>query len=410
MYAQKNAAVPLVAAEQKTNPYYLRTAYVFRLLKWSSVLLFALYLSLMLVLQRDSITYENLMYLMRDLDIRSGSEAEFTEIVFEEQQNMRFVSFQNALAVAGSSGIRLYDSSGSHIFSDGLAYTNPVLMSGDKYMLLYDAGGYEYTLFTSLARVEQRTTENKIQYADVGEGGAYCIVTRSDETKYEVSLYNSSFMRLARFYRDSYVISAAIHPEGSDVAVLSVLNAAGGFTGEVTFCSASSRETRSFSLGSALPLGASWLENGLLCVICDSGVYYLNRSGEEFAYIPLSGQTLSFFSVSDNKAPLVCQENILGSVSRILVLDAEGKTLFNEIRQERVLGITASSGRECAYIRYTDFVESVSIAETVTVPYSGRLLEIREVSGTPVLCFADRALSLNSLVSEKTGENYEFDS
>ena len=410
MNVEKQLTVPTPGTEPKKNPYYLHISFVYRLLKWGTLLLFAFYLVLMLVLCRDSITYENLMYLIRDLNISTGAEGVFADVVYEEQQNMRFSSYQNSLAVAGSSGLRLYDSKGSAIFTDGLAYTSPVLESGDKYLLLYDAGGREYTLFTSLSRVEQRTTENIIQHASISDSGAYCIVTRSDEAKYEITLYNSSFIRTARVYRDSYVISSAIHPDGSEAAVLSTSYTGSTISSEVMFCQAPFWEPESISLQDSLPLGAFYMANGNLAVICDNGVYYLTGAEKQKSFIPFSGETLSYFSVSDNKTALVCQRNILGSSSRILVLDAQGNVLLEEFREEKVIGLTASSGSECAYVLFEDHVEVLSVANGAIVPYSGRLLTVREVGGIPVLCFAERAETLQYSKNKNNGGLHESDS
>lgn len=409
MAEEKQIPVPSGAPVPKANPYYLHISFVYRLLKWCTFLLLVLYLILMLVWQRDSITYENLMYLIRDLNISTGAEGTFADVAYEEQQNMRFCSYQNSLAVAGSSGLRLYDPAGSVIFSDGLAYKSPVLAAGDKYMLLYDEGGTEYTLFTSLARVEQRTTDAAIQHGAVSDSGAYCIVTRSDEARYEIALYNPSFIRTARFYLDSYVISAAIHPDGSEVAVLSASYTGSTITSEVTVYRSPFWEPQSVSLQDSLPLGAFYMANGNLSVVCDNGVHCLTGAGGAKSFVPLSGETLSYFSVSDNKTALICRQNILGSASRICVLDANGNILSDGVREDKVIGITASSGTECAYILYEDHVEILSVLGSESVPYDGQLLAIREIGGVPVMCFAGHAESLYTGNSSKTGGTYESD-
>lgn len=152
------------------------------------------------------------------------------------------------------------------------------------------------------------------------------------------------------------------------------------------------------------------MENGNLTVICDNGVYCLSGSGEQLAFVSLAGETLSCFSFSDNKTALVCERNLLGSVGRILVLDAQGREICSGIRENKVIGITASSGRECAYVLYENRVEVLSVAGSSSAPYSGQLLTVREIGGIPVLCYANRAESLYSLGFEEKGGSYESDS
>lgn len=396
MAAEKQLIRRTEPKNETRNPYYLHISGVYRLLKWGTLLLFTLYLVFMLVLQRDSITYENLMYLVRDLNISLEGDGAFSSVLYEEQQNMRFGAFQNELVVAGSSGIRLYDGAGECVFSDSLSYKSPVLETGDKYMLLYDAGGTEYAIFTTLACVERETASGAVQCAAMSDSGSYCVVTRSDQAKYVITLYNSAFMQVARYYRDSYVTAAAVHPNGRTLAVLSTATDDWSLASEVTFYSASSEERSSVSLGTSLPVAARYLENGTLAVICDDAVVYLNEAGVQINRVPLSSMTLTYFSVSENKVALVCRENILGSSSRILVLDSTGAALCDVTRSKKVIGITASSGRNSAYILYSDAVETISIAGGETVPYTKQLHAIREIAGRAVLCFADKAQALDS--------------
>ncbi len=383
--------------KEARNSYYLHIANVYRLLKWGMLLLFTLYLVCMLIWQRENITYDNLLYLIRDLNLSTDTEGDFGAVSYDEQQNMLFGEFQNNLAVAGSSGIRLYDGAGNCVLSDALSYKNSVLETGDKYMLLYDAGGNEYALFTSLACVLQGKTEHTLQHAAVSDSGAYCTVTRSDETKYKITLYNAAFLEIAAYYLDSYVIAAAVHPEGKSVAVLTITSSDWSIQSAVSFYSAFSRETKSVSLGNSLPASAHYLKNGTLVVVCDDCIVYLGENGEEIARIPLGASALSYCSVSDNKTAVVCRENVLGSTSRILVLDSAGKTLFDETRSGKVSSVTASSGENAAYIVYSDSVEIVSVLECKMYPYTGHLQALREIAGCPVLCFAAGAQPLYDL-------------
>lgn len=379
------------------NPYYLRVSGVYRALKWGTLLLFSLYLVCMLAVQRDSITYDNLMYLMRDLNLNTGDDAPFTTAAYEEQQNMRFSVFQNTLAVAGSSGVRLYDSGGSCIFSDSVSFQSPILECGDKYMLLYDSGGSEYALFTSLACVERGSTDGMLQCAAVSDSGAYCTVARSDETKYVITLYSASFRQLARYYRDSYVIAAAVHPDGGSLAVISTASGDWTLASEVTVYSASSSDTVRVSLGSSLPLAVRYLSNGNIAVICDDGAVFLTAAGEVIARQSLSSMTLSYFSVSDNKVALVCQENVLGSSSRILVLDSTGGIMCDTRRSDKIVGITAASGENSAYIRYSSYVETLSVLGSETCSAGGHILDVCEIGGRGVVCYPAQAVALDKI-------------
>jgi len=82
--------------ERKTQPqretynkYYLHVSGVYRAAKWGALLLFTLFLVLMLVLQRDNITYENFRYLLRDLNLSSSVDGAYASLVFDEFQRIQ---------------------------------------------------------------------------------------------------------------------------------------------------------------------------------------------------------------------------------------------------------------------------------------------------------------------------------
>ena len=65
-----DAVVPDTAAY---NKYYMRVSARYGVAKWITLLLFTVYLLGMLVWGRNSITYENFLYLLRDFNLSSAS-------------------------------------------------------------------------------------------------------------------------------------------------------------------------------------------------------------------------------------------------------------------------------------------------------------------------------------------------
>ena len=386
-------------AQDPYNRYYMRVSGMYRAAKWGMLLLFILYLLLTLFIRRDSITYENLLYLMRDLNISSDGGS-FASAVYEEQQNMTFCAFKNELALAGSSGVRLYDGSGACVLDDSTSYKAPALESGEKYLLLYDAGGNDYALFTTLACVHRASADGAIQYADIADSGRYLIVSRTEETKYKVTLYSASFTELARYYRDSFVTSAAISPNGEAVAILSADASGWTLNGSVTLCSDGSAETKNVSLGTSLPVAARYFSDGSLAVICDDRVVFLTPSGEIAASVSYEQQTLQCFDFSDACVAFACKRNVLGSESRIVLLDTKGSVLCDEVRTGKIESVSASDVSPAVYIVSGSSVEKLSRGASERTEFSGNLRAVREVGGCAVLCYSSGAQALLANAAE----------
>lgn len=369
------------------NTYYMRVASRYGIAKWIALLLFTVYLLGMLVFGRSSITYENFLYLLRDFNLSSGASGAYTSISYEEQQNMSFEEFKNTLAVVGSAGVRLYDGGGSAVFRDSTSYKTPVLATGDRYMLLYDEGGRDFSVMTTLARVLSGTTDGDILCGAMSASGNFALVARASEAHYSVDVYDESLRIIERVYRDAYIIGAAFDPAGSTLAILSAVSSDWSLSAEVQLLAVGTEEVITTSLGSRLPLVCQYMENGNWAVLCDDAVVILSGDGEILTEYPLTSMTLSQFHISDRMIALVCSENVLGNANRVIALDENGSVVIDARVNRKVSGIYASEDIDAVYLQYDDSVERLRATDTSSVYFTGNLLRIREIAGHVVLCF-----------------------
>ena len=383
-----DAVVPETAAY---NSYYLRIASRYGAAKWITLLLFTVYLLGMLVLGRSSITYENFMYLMRDFNLSSSVSGAYSSIAYEEQQGMSFGTFKNALAVAGSSGVRLYDAAGNSVFWDSTAYKTPVLLTGNRYMLLYDESGKEYSILTTLAKVSGGETEGDILCGAMSDSGRYAIVSRTSEAHYVIDIFDASFKNMERVYRDAYIIGAAFDASGETLAILSANASDWSLASEITFLHVGTEEMYTVSLGNHLPLSCNSMDNGNWAVVCDDSVILLSQAGGRVNEFPLSSMTLSRFHISDRLIGLVCSENALGNANRVLVLDNTGAVVIDATANRKISGVCVSNAHNAIYLSYDNMVECITPANVQSVSFTGNLMQVCEISGRVVLCFPSGA-------------------
>lgn len=380
------------------NTYYMRVALWYRNGKWILLLLFTLYLTLMMLSYRESMTYENVLYLLRDFNVSSSADGGFSSVVYEEQPNMTFASYKGELVVAGSSEIVFFDGNGGATLRDASECQKPILESGDKYLLVYDEGGSSYALYTAIARVMRGSTDSPIQSGAVSDTGMFAIASRSHESKYLVTLYSPSLRQIASYYRDNYVTGVTLSSDGEYLAIFGISGEDASMDGVVTLCSTASAETVDVALPGRIPLSASFLNGDTLAVVTDSAVCFFDTSGREKSIFPFSSLTLTHMHFTDTRVAVACSEDVLGTSSRVFVLDSDGNTVAESVRSEKILSVTASDGPYAAYVQGQDSLLYLApnAEESTTASLSGNLLKICEISALPVFCFPTEAQTADS--------------
>ncbi len=384
------------------NTYYMHVASRYRFLKWILLLGFTLYLVFTLLVFRGSISQENLLYLLRDFNVSAVSDGGFSSVIYEEKQNMTFAPFKGELVVAGTADISFYNGSGARTLQGETPCQRPVIETSDKYLLLYDEGGTSYSLYTTIARVKSAVTTSAIQCADVSDSGVYAIATRSQEAKYAITLYSSSFSETARYYRDSYITDIALRNDGEQLAMIGVVSENSALRGVLTLCKVGTEEMRDISLGECLPLTASYLENGTLAVITDTGVQLIGSDGEIRSSFSISPAMLTSMHVSASRIVLACREDTLGTTHRVYVLDAEGNLIAQQSISDKVTRVFASDTPYVAYVCAQNSIKAFDSDGQLTElsSFTGNLLSVCEIGTETVLCFSTGARTAVSSVDQ----------
>ncbi len=344
----------------KITKYYLKVSRRYRVMQLFLIAALMAYVVFIVGSFGSYITYDNLQYLLRDLDsMTSQGESEFTRIRYDKQGEQDFAFFKNGIAAAGKESVSLFDSTGLQLCRDQLNCNDPVLVPSDKYLLLYDMGGTGYSVYNSITRVVSRKANHKIVDGDMSDSGAFVLVTRSGETKYVAELYNSALSHTMNIYKDNYVMDTAISKDGSRVVICSAIPAVTDLDCEIALYKAGDKEfCHTVTLPRTLPLSVTFTEDGFV-VLCDNGLYFYNMEGDETSVFLTSGMTLEYADLSGGHIVLSGSENALGSEHRIIVLAADGTLIANGILKERVMGIASPSetdGDTLAYVLTPDAV------------------------------------------------------
>lgn len=156
--------------DMEVSEYYLAASKRYRFAKFLSFALLVAFLAVNLLFFRSNITYNNLMYLLRDLDT-GGAEitSDFASVTYNEESGAVFDIFKGRLAYASQEGFRIYNSTGARELDEARYMQNPAVVSGEKYALVYDVGGHAYSIFTTMACVLEGSSDDIVEDACVSD-------------------------------------------------------------------------------------------------------------------------------------------------------------------------------------------------------------------------------------------------
>ena len=346
----KKASVPAPlgesASEARPNGYYLRVSAGYMRAKYILLVMLALYLVFMLARYRDDITYENMMYLLRDF---SAGETEYSSVFepvkYDEQDNMTYALFRGELAVAGNRTVAMYNSSGALTRRYETAFENPVLASSDKYLIAYNLGDTKYYVYNSITKVSGGEAPGTIEGADINDRGDHILVCRSDETKYALYAYNSSFRNTAKYYKNKYVTCAAVGQSAADVLICSTDLAGGAPSLEIELYRAGDDAPAStYTDSGTMPISCGMWRGGAYFVLCTDRILFFTESGELCRTVSAPAFGYSSFSAGDSTLVLSADNDALGEKSSVFVFDTAGELLYNGEVDDSVRSVSAFGG------------------------------------------------------------------
>lgn len=342
----------------EANRYYGKISKVYRALKILTLFVLMGYLGVTFAMYHSEITYENLMYLIKDLDTdTSRSNAELFAVTFEDGGRYDAELYRDRLALCTSDSMKLYSSGGKAEYSYTHSMESPTLTVGDKYILAYDTGGTSYSIYTTIARVLTKQSDGEISLCTMAKSGEYAIVTRARENKYVVNIYDRNFRETSKIYKDKYVMSVSLSDDGKNYCIASfdVENAA--FVCEVMSGSTKSDKAETVRIENALPLKSGFFSDGSFAIICDSCVLFFDSKGALTSNYGFGGTALSFADVAYGRVLTVEKDNVASDVNRITLFDKNGNVIEERIQTGKIsyaaLGeknvFEAVSGTLCRY-------------------------------------------------------------
>ncbi len=375
--------------EPQINRYYLKISRRYTALGIFLMLLLFFYVVCVLTFFGEYVTADNLKYLAKDFEtIGVWGGGDFTDIVYNGSEDMRFGLFRNGLAAADGDDFRYYDASGIRLMEEDTGYSDPAMVSSARYLLLYDIGGEGYSVYNQLTRIISRKAEGKLIAGDIADDGTMVLAMRSRETRFEVRAYNAAFTNTMVIYKENYVLDTAISPDGEVIVICSAITADTDFNCEVELCRGGESLVK-LTYEHTMPLKLYAGEEGFI-LLCDNGVYFYNYEGKMTAGYPFSGIRLRYADLGDGGAAIVGSTNALGSENRLLVYGSDGALLHDQVLARRITGVSASRdmGEVLAYLTTPNSVLQVTAEGKVNehIPDGGDVLAVVPLGTGALIC------------------------
>ncbi len=325
--AEKKEAVSL------ESKYYFRLAKRFRILVIALTAILCVFVVLMYSSYREEITVENLRYFLRYIDTRQAEKAATTDVlVYDEIESIvRFGVYKNGLCVVGYDEIQLYDITGEAILDLNQTNASPNLLSGDRYMLVYNIGGMTFQVYNSLKCVYNGSYTYGIGCAAMSDEGSFLISTRSMEYRSVVNVYDRDFNIIYRWNTpDKLVMATDFRDDGKEflIAALGTERDGSSFT-EILVCERGTEEKKAqFRIEDEIIIRAAYTNDGGYVLVGEKAIYYYNEDSECTKTLSFGGYTPTAVDSTGELTFYTLNKNLVGSNYALCVTNGTGEILY----------------------------------------------------------------------------------
>ena len=319
---------------EKVNEYYIKLSGRLRVLKYMAGIALVVFTVVMLLIFRESITYENLQYMLRDLSA-ARYDSTFSRVDFERGGVVSTGVFRGELIALGKKNLSLYSIGGTGILDQTVNLATPRLETSEKYFLVYDGEGKGYSVYNSYSKLFSESFDYTITDATVSDSGSYAIVTSTREYPYAVYLYNKDFKRVGEYYKNKHLMETVLSEDGGQLMLLSFYASGGDFVTEAVIHSTTDEsDVKSFTLSGVFPLSAAFTDGGRILIVTDSGVYITTPEGEVLGTVDLARDVISGFCFGEERSAVMSKKTSGDNECMIQIFDLDGNILYSTVIKE----------------------------------------------------------------------------
>lgn len=371
----------------KNTEYSSMSAYA-GMIRTVSAAILILFFALILIFGRNIVSIDNVYYLFRDVySMNSVGENDAVQLNYSlPSSNQDFALYKKGLCSAGDGEIKLFTATGRVTMTVGSEMSNPRVLASDDFVLVYDAGGTDFSLYNSFKKLYSESLNGKISVAAMSNGGRFAVVCGADNYRSRINVYDKNFSHIATYNKNDYVIDAKFDNSGRYLAILSLNSSDGDFLSSITvYDTNKSKVYASVSVQGILSFECDFDSSDRLFVTCSDRVLIFDKKCKQKGEYKYPEGALNGVASGEDGLALVFENDPIYGKNTVCVIDNNGNldTSFEFIGD--VLDIKYSE-------RYVYLLDSDSICR-IDVKNGSRFRSLcRSEEAVILVCDKDKAM------------------
>lgn len=365
------------------NSYYESISVVCRMISFVLFVCLLLFVISSAFMGAEEFSYDNLEYITRNfaLKLEENRDATRQPIRYNPDTKNQISLFGEGLAVCGSSWISLYSVTGRQTCSETITYRTPVMISSDKYVLVYDEGNCGYTVYNSFSSVHNDVLDNQICGAELADNGCYALLLSNGEYNSVVEVYNSDFALINRYNKNAYVSCVDITENEVLIVASDAQLGSSEFSIEI-LVSVLGEEKAKFNVNSTagFPLGCKITPYGYV-VVCTDSVLLFSEAGANVGKYVFGQDNLADFVISDTNTLLLFKKRSFDIEYELICIEKDGSVLYNNTIHETIFDIELNDSRALLLTETNILCLDENFSNSVNIEssdYNCRILAIDE--------------------------------
>lgn len=362
--------------------YYRRLAAGFAAAKYACLILCLGLVLCGFSFRTDEINADNFNYLLNYLGEGETKATVYNTIYFDDNETNGFAVVRGDFAVVNDGGSAVYTLAGDRRSVDSaLRFEDPQVLSGTKFMYIYDIGGAELVIKSALETVSTLRFDYPIRGAAATEGGYLAVICEEKTSRSSVYVYDDSFRMIYDCaYGSLYTVSADLDETARRLVTASVSAEGGQFVTTLLLYSLDAEEPIARQvIEGEYPYKAAFCE-GSIALLTDRGLRLYGADGGETASIPFGDAGISAFDLGDRYFVRQYPVSALSSAVEVEVYDSVDGSLALSRSFPEGTRLAKSGGGYLFTVSGSTFTATeIESGKEVNAETDGEVLDVLEV-------------------------------